>query len=313
MSASQDPSVAPQLLPVSGAELRRDPALHEAVRRVGQRVGVDFTDDERVREELKRGREATSSIGVGGSCLAALLVIAAIVLPFAATVNPALAERRPILLGAAGVAAALGIALMVRLVRKWHRAHRDPVLAAYREVLALARAHGVELTHVPDWLVGKSSETGRKPSYPLPDIAPVSAAKGATPPSVPSAPRSSGEVRLPRKPSEVTVWEQSVDKGGWYGEVGLLAAFAGAGAAMWASIEDEPAGYAGLGLGVAVAITLWVVGYRQGVRKKRGREAALRYLADVQAAQAAGASVPELSPQLQKLLGPDDGSDALTG
>lgn len=66
MSASQDPSVAPQLLPVSGAELRRDPALHEAVRRVGQRVGVDFTDDERVREELKRGREATSSIGVGG-------------------------------------------------------------------------------------------------------------------------------------------------------------------------------------------------------------------------------------------------------
>lgn len=49
MSASQDPSAAQQLLPVSGAELRRDPALHEAVRRVGQRVGVDFTDDERVR------------------------------------------------------------------------------------------------------------------------------------------------------------------------------------------------------------------------------------------------------------------------
>ncbi|MGW4377566.1 hypothetical protein ACWEJ7_28370 [Streptomyces albidoflavus] len=313
MSASQDPSAAPQLLPVSGAELRRDPALHEAVRRVGQRVGVDFTDDERVREELKRGREATSAIGVGGSCLAALLVIAAIVLPFAATVNPALAERRPILLGAAGLAAVLGIALMVRVVRKRHRAHRAPVLVAYREVLALARAHGLTLTHVPDWLVGRSSETGSKPSYPLPDIAPVSAAKGATPPPAPSAPRSSGEVRLPRKPSEVAVWEQSVDQGGWYGEAGLLAAFAGAGAAMWASIEDEPVGYAGLGLGVAVAITLWVVGYRQGVHKKRGREAALRYLADVRAAQAAGASVPELSPQLSKLLSEQDGTDTLTG
>ncbi|WP_179301388.1 hypothetical protein [Streptomyces albidoflavus] len=238
-------------------------------------------------------------------------MIAAIVLPFAATVNPALAERRPILLGAAGMAAVLGIALMVRVVRKRQRAYRDPVLVAYREVLALARAHGLTLTHVPDWLVGSSSETEGKPSYPLPDIAPVSAAKGAPP--APSAPRSSGEVRLPRKPAEVAVWEQSVDKGGWHGEVGLLSAFAGAGAAMWASIEDEPVGYAGLGLGVAVAITLWVVGYRQGVRKKRGREAALRYLADVRAAQAAGASIPELSPQLGKLLSEQDGTDTLTG
>ncbi|WP_436737374.1 hypothetical protein [Streptomyces sp. BBFR102] len=312
MSASQDPSAAPQLLPVSGAALRRDPVLHEAVRRVGQRVGVDFTDDERVREELRRGRRATSSVGVGTSCLAALLVLAAVVLPFAEPVHPSLVGRRTLLLAAAAVAAVLGIASMVHVVRKWHRAHRDPVLTAYREVLALARAHGLTLTHVPDWLVG-SSRTGGKPGYPLPDIAPVGAAKGATPPSVPSAPRSSGEVRLPRKPAEVTVWEQSVGKGSWHGEVGLLSACAAAGAAMWAYLEDEPVGYAGLGLGVAVAITLWVVGYRQGVREKRGRQAALRYLADVRVAQAAGAPVPELSPQLAKLLGPSDGSDALTG
>ncbi|MFD5023999.1 hypothetical protein [Streptomyces sp. NPDC058373] len=315
MSASQDPSVAPQLLPVSGAELRRDPALHEAVRRVGQRVGVDFTDDERVREELRRGREALAGMGsatLAPSCLTFVFLIVAGGLAVADKISPGLSVHRPALLAGAGVFAALAVAAIVWAVVRGQRARRDPVFAAYREVLALAQAHGVTPTHIPDWLVGKANASS-KPWYPLPEVAPVSTAQGATPPSAPAAPRSTGDVRPPRKPAEVTAWEQTADKGGWHDEVGLLLALAGGGAAMWAYFEDEPVGYAGLALGLAAAITVWVVGYRQGARKKRGRQAALRHLADVQAAQAAGAAVPELSPQLRKLLEKDDGSDALTG
>ncbi|WSB20896.1 hypothetical protein OHB02_12000 [Streptomyces albidoflavus] len=93
------------------------------------------------------------------------------------------------------------------------------------------------------------------------------------------------------------------------GRSGLLA-LAGAGAALWAYVEDQPVGYAGLLLGLASAITVWVLGHRQGVRERRGRQAALRHLADVQAARAAGAAVPELSPQLRRLLEQDGGTDA---
>ncbi|MFC7468746.1 hypothetical protein ACFQVA_16155 [Actinomadura keratinilytica] len=103
MSDSRDTSpTAPPLLPVGGAELRRDPALHEAVRRVGQRVGVDFTDDERVREELRRGRDALAdgSATTGPGCLAFLLLIVAAGLAVADQISPALTAHRPALLAA---------------------------------------------------------------------------------------------------------------------------------------------------------------------------------------------------------------------
>ncbi|MFC7468747.1 hypothetical protein ACFQVA_16160 [Actinomadura keratinilytica] len=90
--------------------------------------------------------------------------------------------------------------------------------------------------------------------------------------------------------------------------MGGLLALAGAGAAVWAYVEDQPVGYTGLVLGLASAIAVWVLGHRQGVRKERGREAALRHLADLRAAQAAGTAVPELSTQLRRLL-EEDGPD----
>ncbi|MFI1313847.1 hypothetical protein ACH4TS_27510 [Streptomyces albidoflavus] len=315
MPDSRDTSpTAPALLPVSGAELRRDPALHEAVRRVGQRVGVDFTDDERVREELRRGRDALAggSATAGPGCLALLLLIVAAGLAVADQISPPLTVHRPALLAGAGACAVLAVTAMGWAVVRWQRARRDPVLAAYREVLALAQAHGLALTHVPDWLVGKADESS-KPWSPLPEVAPPGAGTGATPPPAPSAPRGTGNIRLPRKPAEVTAWERTADQGGWHDELGGLLALAGAGAAFWAYVEDQPVGYAGLLLGLASAVTVWVLGHRQGVRKQRGRQAALRHLADLRAAQAAGAAVPELSPQLRRLLEEDDGTDRTDG
>ncbi|MFD6042257.1 hypothetical protein ACFWG7_13120 [Streptomyces koyangensis] len=312
MPDSRDTSPTAQpLLPVTGAELRRDPALHEAVRRVGQRVGVDFTDDERVREELKRGREALAGMGsatAGPSCLVFLLLIVAAGLAVADKISPPLAVHRTALLAGAGACAVLAVAALVWAVVRWQRARKDPVFAAYREVLALARAHGLTLTHVPDWLVGKT-EGPSKPWSPLPEVAPPGAATGATLPSSPSAPHGAGDVRPPRKPAEVAAWERTADQGGWHDELGGLLALAGAGAAVWAYVEDQPVGYAGLFLGLASAITVWVLGHRQGVRKKRGRQAALHHLADLRAAQAAGAAVPELSPQLRRLLEENAGTD----
>ncbi|MCU7705169.1 DUF5129 domain-containing protein [Streptomyces albidoflavus] len=307
MSDSRDTSpTAPPLLPVGGAELRRDPALHEAVRRAGQRVGVDFTDDERVREELRRGHDALAggSATTGPGCLAFLLLIVAAGLAVADQISPPLTVHRPALLAGAGVCAVLAVAAMGWAVARWQRARRDPVLAAYREVLALAQAHGLALTHVPDWLVGKAGGSSQ-PWYPLPEVAPPGTATGTTPPPPPSAPRDAGDVRPPHKPAEVTAWERTAGQGGWHDELGGLLALAGAGAAVWAYVEDQPVGYAGLVLGLASAIAVWVLGHLQGVRKERGREAALRHLADLRAAQAAGAAVPELSPQLRRLLEED--------
>lgn len=313
MSDSRDTSpTARPLLPVSGAELRRDPVLHEAVRRVGQRVGVDFTDDERVREELRRGRDALADGGsatTGPGCLAFVLLIVAAGLAVADRISPPLTAHRPALLAGAGACAVLAVAAMGWAVVRWQRARRDPVLAAYREVLALAQAHGLTLTHVPDWLVGKA-EGSSKSWSPLPEVAPPGAAAGATPPPAPSAPRGAGDVRPPRKPAEVAAWERTADRGGWHDELGGLLALAGAGAAVWAYVEDQPVGYAGLFLGLASAITVWVLGHRQGVRKKRGRQAALHHLADLRAAQAAGAAVPELSPRLRRLLEENGGTNS---
>ncbi|MGW8944325.1 hypothetical protein [Streptomyces koyangensis] len=312
MSASQDPSAAPQLLPVSGAELRRDPALHEAVRRVGQRVGVDFTDDERVREELKRGREALAGMGsatAGPGCLAFLLVIVAAGLAVADKISPPLAVHRTALLAGAGACAVLAVVALVWAVVRWQRARKDPVFAAYREVLALAQAHGLTLTHVPDWLVGKT-DASSKPAYPLPEVAPVGGARGATPPGAPDTPRGSGDARLPRKPAEVAEWEreQAAGAGGWHLEGGFLLLAAGGGGAFWAYTSDTPAGYAAPALAVPAAVAVWVAGARRSSRSARLREAAVAYIAQLKAAQDQGVALPELSPQLARLLEEDDGT-----
>lgn len=91
------------------------------------------------------------------------------------------------------------------------------------------------------------------------------------------------------------------DAGGWHDETGCLLFLAGAGGVTWAVTVGTAVGYAALLL-VPVAVWIWLAGRRQGREKEELREEALKYVTALEAAQAAGARVPELSPQLRALL-----------
>ncbi|MFF9272172.1 hypothetical protein [Streptomyces rochei] len=301
------------LLPVNGAALADDPRALEAVRAVGLRYGFDYTDDAAVTAllaERKRALEAEQR--QPAAWLGVLALTAGLLLPFVVPMVPALTDRLFAALGAAGCLLVVGVALVVHARTRWKRALTRGPLAGYREVLGLARAHGVPLTHVPAWLEGRSSTGGGKgaapiPTYatvePLPDT-PPSHATGA-PSTTPIAASAAAPVAVPPKPEAVRSYETMADVGGWHDETGCLLFLAGGGGAMWAATSAEPVGYGALLL-VPLAGYVWLIGRRQGREKERLREAALAYVREVAAAQAAGAKVPELSPELRKLAETQD-------
>ncbi|KIX76777.1 hypothetical protein SF12_17105 [Streptomyces sp. MBRL 601] len=53
-------------------------------------------------------------------------------------------------------------------------------------------------------------------------------------------------------------------------------------------------------------MAVWVAGERRSSRSARLREAAVAYIAQLKAAQDQGVALPELSPQLARLLEEDD-------
>ncbi len=110
---------------------------------------------------------------------------------------------------------------------------------------------------------------------------------------------------VPPKPEAVRSYETMADVGGWHDETGCLLFLAGGSGAIWAATSAEPVGYGALLL-VPLAGYVWLIGRRQGREKERLREAALAYVREVAAAQAAGAKVPELSPELRKLAETQD-------
>ncbi|CAM5474293.1 hypothetical protein STENM327S_08276 [Streptomyces tendae] len=69
----------------------------------------------------------------------------------------------------------------------------------------------------------------------------------------------------------------------------------------WAATVGTAVGYAALLL-VPVAVWVWLAGRRQGREKEESREEARQYVKALEAAQAAGAHIPELSPQLRRLV-----------
>ncbi|MFE6530361.1 hypothetical protein ACH5AJ_24310 [Streptomyces rochei] len=317
------------LLPVNGAALADDPRALEAVRAVGLRYGFDYTDDAAVTAllaERKRALEAEQR--QPAAWLGVLALTAGLLLPFVVPMVPALTDRLFAALGAAGCLLVVGVALVVHARTRWKRALTRGPLAGYREVLGLARAHGVPLTHVPAWLEGRSSTGGGKgaapiPTYttvePLPDTPPPHAtgAPSTTPVAAPSttpiaasttAPSTASAaapVAVPPKPEAVRSYETMADVGGWHDETGCLLFLAGGGGAIWAATSAEPVGYGALLL-VPLAGYVWLIGRRQGREKERLREAALAYVREVAAAQAAGAKVPELSPELRNLAETQD-------
>ncbi|MFG3248090.1 hypothetical protein [Streptomyces sp. NPDC048187] len=301
------------LLPVSGAALRSDARVRDAARDIGTRYGVDYTDDAAVtallterRKSLETGNRPTAYLGL-------LTLTAGIFLPFGIPMSPALDAHLFAVLGAAGGLTVVGAALLVHTRVQWKRALRQGPLAGYREVLGIARAHGIPLAHIPPWLEGRTADGGGRgaapiPTYPPVEPAPRTAPEGeAAPPSTPTAspvppPPGPGPVPVvPPKPPAVAAYEHMADVGGWHDETGCLLLFAGAGGAFWAGTQGTPVGYAALLL-VPVALAVWLAGRRQGREKERLREEALQYVRALEEAQAAGAHVPELSPQLRALL-----------
>ncbi|NKI44338.1 hypothetical protein [Streptomyces physcomitrii] len=301
-----------EALPVSSDVLRSDPRVAAEVVRIGQGCGADFTDDEQTRAQLaqRRGALRTAERGLlmwsGG-----LLLLLGVVLLFA---GPALLSKRstsdtaetteiPVAAGAApgAVLLLLGVVLLVLARGRWKRELAHPVLVGYREVLAVAGAHGLPVSPVPDWLVGRSKE--RPALAPVPQLPYVGGASEA-PGTQPSSDQQ--ELRPPQtapvKSAAVVEYEESENKGGWQGQLGCLTLLAGGIAAGWAFSQDEPAGYIGGAALLAFTVVLWIAAYRDGQEKARLREDALAYARAVLAAQQAGVRVPPLSRRLEEVL-----------
>ncbi|MEU3900183.1 hypothetical protein [Streptomyces sp. NPDC045251] len=298
------------LLPVNGAALAADARALAAVRAISTRYGFDYTDDAAVTVLLAERRQAlTAEQRRPAATLGVLALTAGLLLPCAVPIVPALTDHLFSALGAAGGLFVVGVAMVVHVRVRWKRALTDGPLAGYREVLGVARAHGIPLTHVPAWLEGRSSTGGGKGAAPIPTYAaveapsdeplPVEAPPGAGPFRAADAPVTA-PAAVPPKPEAVSAYETMADVGGWHDETGCLLILAGACGAMWAATSDEPGAYGALLL-VPLAVYIWLVGRRQGREKERLREAALAYVREVAAAQAAGAKVPELTPKLREL------------
>ncbi|MFK4544727.1 hypothetical protein RKD29_004323 [Streptomyces tendae] len=311
-----------ELLPVNEAALSADPRAAEAIRAVGTRHGIDYADDMAVTAMLAERRQALQAtqrgplVWLGGSTL-----ILGVVWPFLGPMVPALAGD-PILAAApAGPLLIVAIATLTLVRVRWKRELLHPVLVGYRETLGIARAHGIPVTHVPAWLEGRSSTGGGKGAAPVPTYPPVQRAGAQARPAAATpdrdggaadagnpAPRTTPEpsapapaVPVPPKPSKVEDYERMADVGGWHTETGCLLIVAGVIGSAWAYTDGSPIGY-GTAFLVPLAVWVWLAGSRQGDEKNELREEALKYVKELEAAQAAGAPVPELSPQLRALL-----------
>lgn len=233
-----------------------------------------------------------SRAGRGGRIFGILLVTVALVSPVFAYRTAAESGRVPLLLGLVAALLIPGVLLLVHAVRSWRRAAGHPFLTGYREVLELARAHGLHAVAVPEWLK-EGGRAGTATSAP--------ASPGPTRRSDAAAPRTATD-GTPAKSEDVLAYErEATPDGGHHAEGGCLLIAAGVGGILWAADSGNPAGYAAGVLGLA-GLAVWVRGIRRHRRAERLREAALAHLAEVRAAQRAGIAVAELSPPLRRLL-----------
>lgn len=298
----------PGLLPLNGATLTADRRVLTAVRAIGARHGVDYTDDAAVTALLTDRRRALEATRRGPLVwLGGLTLTAGTLLPCLYPALPAQAAKAVLLV--TGVVLVIAVVTLAQVRVRWKRELAHPVLAGYREVLGVARAHGLPLEYVPGWLEGRTSGPGGsgKAAAPIPAYERVPP-EGDPPPQGHEQPDAGAPGRkgltpppVPPKPPAVTAYETIADEGGWHDEAGCLLALAGVVGALWAASSDAPVGYGTLAL-IPVAILIWLAGMRQGTEKARLRAEAVAYARAVAEAQAGGARVPHLSPTLRKLL-----------
>jgi hypothetical protein len=289
------------LLPIGGATLASDARVLEAVRAIGARTGVDYTDDAAVSALLRERRRAMDATQRGSLVwLGGLALTVGVIWPFVAPTVPAFAGKPVLAFGPVGPLLIVAVAVLTLVRTRWKRELTHPALAGYREVLGVARAHGLALTHVPAWLEGKSSDAGGRGAAPIPSYPTVQPGP-AEPAPLPQERVPSTSVVVPPKPAAVAEYERIANAGGWHDETGCLLVLAGAGGAFWAATAGSTIGYGALTL-VPAAVIVWLAGSRQGSEKERLRAEAIEYVRAVTSAQEAGAQVPELSPVLRKLL-----------
>ncbi|MFF5494642.1 hypothetical protein [Streptomyces aquilus] len=288
------------LLPIGGAALASDPRVLAAARAIGARTGVDYTNDAVVSALLAERRKAAHAAQHRPlAWVSGLLMAAAVIWGVVALQVPTLDRRTAV---AAGPVLVVAIAMYVHVRKGWKRELLHPALAGYRELLGVAVAHGLPLAHVPPWLEGRSELPSEAAYEPGKGATPIPSYRKVDPPSAPTAAAHAPTlVPVPPKPSAVDEYERIADTGGWHDEAGCLLIIAGAIGAGWAWSETEPIGYGALAL-IPLAIIVWLAGRNQGSEKARLRAEAAEYVKAIAAAQAAGAQVPELSPQLKKLL-----------
>lgn len=280
------------LLPVGAAALQGDARLLHEVRLLSGQYGMDYADDSAVREMLHHHETVISRTGRGAPVwISGFAIVLAVLWPFIAPQllhHPGPNDIRKFLLayGAPALLLLVGLILAFQAHRTARRQLRHPELIGYRTVLAAARAHGVPLAHIPDWLVGRNSTSSREaaplPAYegPAPDdpLGPLPRETESSPATPQSPPP------IPKKPWVVTEYEALADKGGWHDEVGFLLLIAGGLSALWAYSGDTPFGYflcavcAGSGIGV------WLAGNRQGARREALRKEAAAYVEQLTAA-----------------------------
>ncbi|MEV7140004.1 hypothetical protein [Streptomyces tauricus] len=126
------------------------------------------------------------------------------------------------------------------------------------------RAHGVPVTHIPGWLVGRAM-SGDRETVPIPvyeEVAALSAevtsageppeevkptSTAAAPPAAPATATvpatTSVSAAVPAKPASGASYEGTADEGGRHGDAGCLLLFVGLGGVIWAFSETNPLGH----------------------------------------------------------------------
>lgn len=286
------------LLPVSGSSLSASPQLDRAVRGFSSHYGFDYFDDGRVRGMLAEHRQALRGTGRGALVwIAGLAGTVGIVWGLWAGLSKP--ENIAVAVGPPAVLLVLAVAAFVRVYRQYKRKLDHAYLVGYRHVLAAALAHGVPVTHVPDWLVGRSD--GGVAAAPLPPYTAPSGSPAGYRGQQPPHSATGLSAGLPPKPEAVVEYERIADAGGWHDELGWILILAGGAGVGYGFVKDMPAAFAAVVL-VGFGVWAWLAGHRLGKRQRELGAEARRYVEQLTRAQAVGAVVPELSPQLRKLL-----------
>ncbi|WP_344031415.1 hypothetical protein [Streptomyces luteireticuli] len=256
---------------MNGAALAADPRLAAAVEDIGRRSGVDYFDDDAVRGVLGAHR-----VRYGPSTWLSLVgFLGGLVL-----LLPAADGGGALMLAGAAVLLVVSIPVLLLSGAVTQQRRRHPQLIAYRQVLTAAVVHGVPVVHIPSWLPPSS---------------------GGMPPPSPQGrrPTSMTPVAVPAKPAAVAEYERLAEKGGWHDELGWMLVLGGG---VGCLVADKPLGWAAL-LSVPLGVWAWIAGHRLGKRQRELEERAREYVRELAVARAQGAATPELSRQLNRLIG----------